>query len=217
MRLGVRRFLTSLARDYKVSQAFPSVYQPGRGRLVAVTGDNASGKSLFAKLAAQVLYERKPSIEAILVGMRLRTQGGIERAFIFGDEGTSSTGNISVGTVLGGIRTARGREHDHALLLDEPDIGLSEGYQSAVGEALASFASGLPEHTQLLLVVTHSRRILAKLLPLCPHHVRFGDQRTLQEVVAWVEPDRSAADLEKLREQTVEGLRRVSRLTQGKV
>ena len=51
---------------------------------------------------------------------------------------TSSTENISVRTALAGIRNSRDRTHPHILMLDEPDIGLSEGYQKALGEELAA-------------------------------------------------------------------------------
>ncbi len=212
--LNVGAFVRSLLRDYRVSKAFPATYHRGRGRLVAVTGDNASGKSLFAKLANAVLRKRK--IEPMLVGMSLRAQGGIMRAFVFGDEDTSSTGCNSVQSVLGGLRTARGRKYDHALLLDEPDVGLSEGWQSAVGELIAGFAADLPERTKMLMVVTHSRRLLEKLAPLEPHHVRFGDGLNLVQVVEAVPVAHPASGIEKLLDENHNGLCRVSKLTEGK-
>jgi len=58
----------------------------------------------------------------MLISMHRRIEPGIERAFIFGEDHTSSTGNISARTALTGLSTSRNRDNPHILMYDEPDI-----------------------------------------------------------------------------------------------
>ena len=180
--------LTSLIEEVLDSSFFspeegliPVLHEPGDSRLLVVTGENASGKSFFARVFEA--YSRKDNIECMRVGMEKRTTSGIVKVLMFGDESNESTGLITLRTLQSGVQTCRGREHEHFLVLDEPDIGLSEGYQLAAGEFIARFVSDMPDLTQGAVVITHSRRILRQLLPLKPHHVRCGDTRTLLSVV----------------------------------
>jgi len=167
--------------------------------VLVVTGDNASGKSFFCKYLRAVLNAEKDTLGRIEVmdgGMHRRTRAGIERALMYGDEDRESTGDLSLGFVLTALRTCRGREHAHILSLDEPDVGLSEGYQTALGDLLYGFADELPAHTAGLVVVTHSRPIVERLIRLEPHLVRIGeDQRT---TVEWLDQGPLARTIEEL-------------------
>lgn len=187
-----------------------AVYTPGQGNLVIFTGDNASGKSFLARLLsgrAKKIHDFEP----IRVGMELRTQPGIIRSFVFGDESWESTGMISLGAVLGGIRTAQSRTNSHCLIFDEPDIGLSEGYQAAMGKLLAEFVEKLPESTKICGIVTHSRRLVKQLIRLKPHFVRVGDTMSLEEFMG--EPaDKSIEDVKALQETALERFRALTRL-----
>ncbi len=120
---------------------------------------------------------------------------------MYGDETTESTGVISVSNILGAEHNSRKREHSHFVIFDEPDIGLSESYQSAVGELLVQFVRNLPTQARGVVVVTHSRRILRELLPLHPHHLRCGDDRTLRSVVEDEPHRRTLNDLRNLPER----------------
>ncbi len=171
---------------------------------------NASGKSFFGKLLGQ--YVRKEhKIEVMNVGMAFRTESGVARCFVFGDESDSSTGMLSYKAVQGGIRTCRGRENDHVLFLDEPDIGLSEEFQGALGRVIAEFASDIPDKTKLFGVVTHSRRLIRHLLPIKPHHVRLGDEMKLADVV-----DFTPAEVKGLEEIALKRFRSICRICDGK-
>jgi energy-coupling factor transporter ATP-binding protein EcfA2 len=184
-------------------------------RVLVITGGNASGKSFFAKVA-EALTRQTYETEFMRVGMERRTAGGFASAFMFGDESWQSTGQISVNAVMGGLSTCRKREKNHVLCLDEPDIGLSEEYQAAMGETLARFAEDLPEKTRGLIVVTHSRHLLRPLLRLQPIHLRVGEPMTLEEYVNRPMTPRPVEDLETLGERAVEIFRVINDLMSGR-
>jgi hypothetical protein len=92
-------------------------YEPGKGELVVITGENATGKSFLRRIVHAALNQHE--IELIVLSMQLRTAAGdIRKAFIYGDEGTQSTGQLSGHTVTMGMNTSRGRDKKHAVLWD---------------------------------------------------------------------------------------------------
>lgn len=188
----------------------PTLFEPGDPRVLLITGDNAGGKSFFAR-HIQVALEAEGAgrVELLPVSMSTRTTSGMHRVFIYGDENWESTGQLSVHAVLGGLRTCAGREHDHVLVLDEPDVGLAESYQRALGERIANFASDLPEKTVGLVLVTHSRILVRELLSaVTPMSVRVGDD--LRPLAEWLEHGpvpRTVEDLEALTRRSRERMR----------
>ena len=168
-------------------------------RFAVVTGENASGKSFLVRALAHRMREDRGRLEVMAVTMNMRSRGGMERAFIWGDEGRNSTGRLSVKAVIGGLKTCREREREHVLILDEPDIGLAEGYAGALGEYIAAFAGAMPERTLGLVVVTHSRPLVRALMPTNPTAVRVGDDP--RPLALWLEEGpipRTMADIEAL-------------------
>ena len=64
------------------------------GKVFVVTGENATGKSFFAKLLDA--YSRNNGVEEVMrIGMGKRTESGIVKALMFGDEKDQSTGETS--------------------------------------------------------------------------------------------------------------------------
>ena len=189
-------------------------YQPGDSRLLVLTGDNATGKSFFLRLYQALCYQSK--IECLRVGMERRTQGGMERVFMYGDESWDSTGNISAKCLLGGIQTCKNRKNPHYIIFDEPDTGLSEGYQYAMGLYIAKFMDELPKKTKGVFISTHSRYLARPLLEYHPHHLRFGDTSTLAQ---WAEQEpklKSLEDLLSLKEKAHQRFLRIRRIIDGK-
>lgn len=185
---------------------FQVSFEPGsdNARLLVVTGDNIGGKSFL--LSALGEYARKyldtPYIET---SMRMRTSAGLHRAFMYGSDQDQSTGMTSVKSVMGAMRTCEQRTEAHYLLLDEPDTGLSEGYQRALGEKLGRFANNLPAQTHGMVVTSHSRPLVRELVAcsqaggLSPHRLRMGDD--LRPTRQWLDEGsayRSLEDLERL-------------------
>lgn len=181
-------------------------------RVWVVSGENAGGKSLFCRGLQGLARGGDRKVEVMRVGMENRTTSGIQRALMFGDESTESTGDISVKCLLAGLRTARSRETPHWLILDEPDIGVGEGYRRAIGELFAGFAADLPEMTLGFVVVTHAREIAAPMVAAGACSVRVGEDR--RPVREWIEKGdlpKSVEDLENLHKRANERFKAFSR------
>ena len=171
----------------------------GRDPLVVMVGDNASGKSFARRLVTAVC--RKVEVESIHISMERRAGGDVTggmRGFIYGTEDWKSTGENSVGTVLGGIRTCQGREKPHIMFWDEPDIGLSDPWAAGVGVAIRKFVETPPEHTRAVFVVTHSKALVSQLLPVEPHYIYFGDSEAPASLEHWIEQPAIPRDIEEL-------------------
>lgn len=182
----------------------------GKGKVAIVVGSNASGKSLAVRLIGSWLNGEKPKVEPLQVSMRYRTMMGMHKAFMYGPFGDEqdSTGAVSMGAIEGGLMTARGRETPCWLLLDEPDVGLSEDFTYALGEHLARSANeGLGAKCGGLVVVTHSRELvngMVENLAAAPHFVHVDDNpQTLTEWLAG-RRRRSVEELLALRTKSVE-------------
>ena len=170
--------------------AVPSLFEEGANpRLMVISGENGGGKSLVVEILRRVsrdlAEEEGRSVEVMDIGMRRRIAAGMERTFIFGHEATESTGNVSLRTALAGIRNSRDRDNDHWLCLDEPDIGVGEGYHRALGVHLAEFGRDLPPSCSGFVVVSHSRAVIAELVAAGASSLRVGTD--LRPVAEWIE------------------------------
>lgn len=208
--------ISDLAEDAELSGpngACPMMSEPGNDRFLVITGENAGGKTFYGSIINGWARDRMDDLEVMDVTMRRRSEGGFARAFIFGDESWESTGQISIKAVLGGLSTCASRTKPHMLILDEPDIGLSEGYQAALGERFAQFAANLPEHTVAFVVVTHSRLMVEKMLAANPTLMRVGDDlRPTREWLVEGPLPRTAEDLDGLQSRSRERFKLVTEL-----
>lgn len=201
---------------------FPSRLEVGsREDVLVVTGENASGKSLAFLILNNLVrsFGKEDKIDVLVmdIGMNRRTRSGIERAFMFGDEDLDSTGNISIKIMQTGVDNSRNKDRYHYLMLDEPDIGVGEGYHNAIGQFLSDFAVPLPEKCLGLIVATHSRKITAKLLDAGASSLRLGsDLRDVRDWVANGDIEKSLDDLTALKTISLERSRGVSKMLNGK-
>ncbi len=184
-------------------------------RVWVISGENAGGKSLFCRAVQQLTVndskEAGTPVEVMRVGMDMRTTSGVQRALMFGNESNDSTGKNSISCLMAGMRTAEGREHPHWLVLDEPDIGVGEGYRHAIGELFAQFGNNLPENTLGFIVVTHAREIAAPMVAAGASSVRVGDD--LRPVSEWLQDGdlpKTIEDLKQLPMRSTERLRAVA-------
>lgn len=178
-------------------------------QVAVFTGENATGKSLFADGIIRALA-KKAGLEGIIVNMKYRTGGGIRAAFMFGDETNESTGYISARTMTTGFSTCEKRTIPHLLILDEPEIGLSPKYQAAMGKRLNTFCKNLPELTKGVVICTHSK-ILVRQLNIPFHFLRFGDQLGYSEWIEQDDFDVREEDLETLLELGINKYREISK------
>lgn len=201
--------VTDDAAMFGADGAAPAFYERGRegSRLVVLTGSNASGKSLLVRFlgsrAADYFKDDPRGVERLIIGMLTRSQGGFMRAFVYGSESDDSTGQISVKAVNGLISNAPNRKRVFLAALDEPDIGLSEDYAQAMGDKVAAFATDLPPLCAALVVVSHSRALISRLMGLEPHAFRMGDSTPTAEWIANGVQAKSVADLDGIADDSL--------------
>jgi hypothetical protein len=209
--------------DFKdeATEIIPSFLEEGTRRdVLVVTGENAAGKSLAFMLINQLgrnfAKEDKIALEVMDIGMGRRTTSGVTKAFMFGDENIDSTGNISIKVMQTAVSTSKNQTNFHYLMLDEPDIGVGEGYHNAIGKFLSNFANDMPEKCLGLVVATHSRRIAEKLLDAGASSLRLGgDLRPVREWVRNGDIEKSLEDLINLKDVSGHRFRAVSRMLNG--
>lgn len=147
-------------------------------RVIALVGANATGKSFWRRLASAVCSLCDPKIEGIRTSMEDRSANsplyGPARALIYGTEEWQSTGDISAHTVHAGLNTCMGRTTPNIFVLDEPDLGCSEEVALGIGQEIAARVPELPATTRAVVVITHSRVLLAELMQFDPHTVWMG-------------------------------------------
>lgn len=186
-------------------------------RILLIVGENASGKSLAFRLIAQMLGTEGAT--AITISIRERTGSGpgemnhMRRAFMFGDEHDQSTGANSASVVEKGFSNTD-RDKPNALALDEPEMGLSDGYARALGEMIGSRSRTLHANCCGVIVVTHSRRLAQGLitglgaeptvLNLAPTPISASDWTATDEI-------RSVEDLKALPALALERFRAAHR------
>lgn len=198
------------------SSPFRATFVEGDARLTVVVGGNATGKSLFHRLMQSVAAEN--GIEAGTVSIRERTgagetPGSMRRAFMYGDESVQSTGSASVEVVQKMFRYADREAKPVCALLDEPEIGLSDGYAHAFGQLIGQNAASPAKAMCGTIVISHSRRLVRGLiegLGARPGYVgMIGAPDTID---AWLDQteEHSIDDLLKLKDLAHERFRAVA-------
>ena len=217
----LRCVLEDLSYFHRKGKRTPAIipyhWVKGTSNLAVILGENASGKSFVRRCAHSI--SKSAGVEFLGISMELRSCGGIERAFIFGDEQWQATGVISIKTVLTGISTCRSRDGAHVMFWDEPDLGLSDSAAAGVGLAIAKFVRNPGKHTRAILVATHNRHVVEQLTPLDPHYVHVGcDPSEAPETLTdWLKrPVVPCHDLEKLSDTMLTRFRAINAVINGK-
>jgi hypothetical protein len=214
-------FSTMEEFDGQREELLPFLLEPGTRRdILVISGENAGGKSLAISIINQLgrtfAEQDGLKLEVMDVGMSARTTSDIMRSFVFGDENTDSTGNISIKVIQGGVSTSRERKNFHYLILDEPDIGVGEGYHKAMGQYLASYAVDLPKNCLGFVVASHSRRLVNELIAMGASSLRVGAD--LRPVRTWIEKgdiEKSVEDLLALKDIAIKRFRDVRSMLYG--
>lgn len=159
---------------------------PSETKLVAVTGDNASGKSFWCAVFSE-FAKMDMDAESLRLGMGTRTDPHLS-SYIYGPiQGSQSCGAISVNVVYTAFSNCVKRTNPHVLILDEPDLGLSDRYAATLGAEIARLAGETGTDTLAVVVVTHSKALLRGMRAVTePTHVRMGDEMTLDQVIDFV-------------------------------
>lgn len=193
---------------------FSPHFVPGQGKAAVITGPNASGKSLLAQIVAARAHQQGMVPASISIrertGAGLHEMSGMRRMMMFGDEHEQSTGATSLRALEGGFRSIHNyaKEKPAILILDEPELGLSEDYAAALGTWLAQQAQALEDQPRLpgILVITHSRPLVRALNDALrasghsPHLMSMEEAHPSVEAWLAARPVRSVEDLAALRE-----------------
>lgn len=188
-------------------------------RVLLVAGDNASGKSLFVEYL-RGYAKHFHGCTSISISIRERTgsglsdMSGMRRTMIFGDESEQSTGATSVRvlqTAFNNLDAWTQNGHDVLMVLDEPELGLSDAYSYAMGLLIAQRMSEITSPKANLVVVTHSKRLASGLVDGLAHQVPFIHMNEALQFTHWVarESVKSVQELLDLNEAGSAGRRNV--------
>lgn len=181
-------------------------------KLVVVCGENASGKSFLRRIVQTICADAKVECIALSVEGRRTVSYNPWLAMVYGDESTHSTGANSGYIVRASIRTSLERTNPHVIFLDEPDLGLSDGWAACAGRTLAEFVRKENPTLQACFVVSHSKALIAELAAVNPQFVYVGDDRKIESLSAWLEaPTPRYESLEDLATLGTNRFRRISR------
>lgn len=167
----------------------------GHPNVLFLAGDNASGKSYIAHKLARAAYKSEYGIEPMLSSMRARSTEGVGRAMIFGSENNSSTGTISIRTIIKAFDSVKNRVEDQGgavIVIDEPELGLSESYRMACGEVIGerirnALNDEAVDHSLVVVIISHSRELmkgLVKEMQCEPTFISLNLDATLEQ---WME------------------------------
>lgn len=184
------------AKSVRRSSALPYTWIPRASRFALVLGDNASGKSVLRRLVRDAAAERKLTV----LSASMEARGHVSALHEYGLEGSESTGMISARRVRTLLQQSSRTPRAHVLLLDEPDLGMSDGLAAGVGMLLAEhYADGKVPKCVGVLVTTHNRAMVREVLRhVDPNVVWFGPQADTFDVHEWlarVDPPRSIDDV----------------------
>lgn len=165
--------------------------QPQGGNVLVVAGDNATGKSLIASMSASRAYYDH-GVEPMVVSMTERTRGGMLRAFTYGGEDYRATGEVSLSVSFKAINAITKRIEDAdgggraLVILDEPDVGLAEGFSHAFGCKLGQKINELPKGKRWgVIVISHSREMVRGLRDTLEKAPGFMHTDTPMTLDAW--------------------------------
>lgn len=150
-------------------------------RILIVSGENGSGKSLLLRALGAHLRRIDKDIPIFDAGLHTRTPGGFSRLYIEGeDEEEASYGLLSASAVNRTLIRLRTEKKPYALFLDSPDLGLDEAWAMALSDKIMQFAARLPDCARALVIASHNRNLLKGIANIGAHSIRMGkDERSL--------------------------------------
>jgi len=172
-------------KNLKIKSPLYVNFQENDSKLYVITGENATGKSYFIKTITAM--SKQNNIKPYHMGMISRSSGlydeGGEHFWSIVPEEVASTGENSALLLLNGLEGIFKHDTKSVILLDEPTFGFSIGYQKVIADYIANFSVNIPLHLQGLIVCAHDYILLSKLSEIPHNHLRFGDDRTLKQVL----------------------------------
>lgn len=164
-------FITDLnERNYKLFSAtfdekklIDDIYTlDSQSNILLIYGDNAAGKSLFTYILEATAKEENIPVRS--ASMSNRTKSGVEKAMLFGNESEESTGETSLRVALLSLDNTLQDDAKTTCLsiLDEPDIGLSFRYTTALGQLIVQKANQMNQSG--IVIVSHNKDLVHSIM-----------------------------------------------------
>lgn len=167
------------------------------GHVTILTGDNGTGKSLIRKVLCSSLrnQENDDTIKIADISMEKRTGlhdelggGGV---FLRDVEWVATSDN-SLSFLYSLLNSAK----DRYLVLDEPELGMSQDLQKSIGIYLSKRIPETMKENRGMLIITHSREFVRSL---SVEHVFVNLQKKSEE--EWLNESTKEIDLDDFRKK----------------
>jgi energy-coupling factor transporter ATP-binding protein EcfA2 len=158
--------------------------------VLIIYGDNASGKSLICKLLEQQIRNYGATSRSACI--RNRTQGGIEKAIVYGEEGSQSTGQTSFKSLKLCLKSTNNSLEEALAILDEPDIGLSPKYSKAMAEYISLHIKEFNE-SKYTVIVSHNHSLIQHIIFNLNNNVSSLGINTDLKLSEWMRNDNKAS------------------------
>lgn len=174
-----------------------------KSRVTFIFGDNASGKSFIGRWLEMAAKQFKDKYDTSTrnVSVANRTSSGPQKAMIFGDEASQSTGETSFSVVKLGLDSIKKEEKPSILILDEPELGLSPKYSKTFARYIVDQLESMDENKQIV-IVSHNTIFIEAVLKHYNKPVNELGINVDGNLKDWVEDDTeySIEDLMMLKE-----------------
>lgn len=167
------------------------------GHVTILTGDNGTGKSLIRKVLCSSLrnQENDDTIKIADISMEKRTglHAGLGGGGVFlRDVEWTATSDNSLSFLYSLLNSAK----DRYLVLDEPELGMSQDLQKSIGIYLSKRIPETMKENRGMLIITHSREFVRSL---SVEHVFVNLQKKSEE--EWLNESAKEIDLDDFRKK----------------
>ena len=167
------------------------------GHVTILTGDNGTGKSLIRKVLCSSLrnQENDDTIKIADISMEKRTglHDGLGGGGVFlRDVEWVATSDNSLSFLYSLLNSAK----DRYLVLDEPELGMSQDIQKSIGIYLSKRIPETMKENRGMLIITHSREFVRSL---SVEHVFVNLQKKSEE--EWLNESAKEIDLDDFRKK----------------
>lgn len=167
------------------------------GHVTILTGDNGTGKSLIRKVLCSSLrnQENDDTIKIADISMEKRTglHAGLGGGGVFlRDVEWVATSDNSLSFLYSLLNSAK----DRYLVIDEPELGMSQDLQKSIGIYLSKRIPETMKENRGMLIITHSREFVRSL---SVEHVFVNLQKKSEE--EWLNESAKEIDLDDFRKK----------------
>ena len=167
------------------------------GHVTILTGDNGTGKSLIRKVLCSSLrnQENDDTIKIDDISMEKRTglHAGLGGGGVFlRDVEWVATSDNRLSFLYSLLNSAK----DRYLVLDEPELGMSQDLQKSIGIYLSKRIPETMKENRGMLIITHSREFVRSL---SVEHVFVNLQKKSEE--EWLNESAKEIDLDDFRKK----------------